>query len=122
MKRYRYSDIVLAPTAFWLYQQCCFCFCPLLHRVICLLLRSPAWLQVRIMKDWDPSGKQGPKIPLPDVVTVHAPKEEDSPAGKGKEKDGLQIAAAPKAQPGFSEPIIEPAAQNPALAPAVPTI
>lgn len=31
-------------------------------------------LQVRIMKDWDPSGKQGPKMPLPDVVTIHQPK------------------------------------------------
>ena len=26
------------------------------------------------MKDWDPSGKQGPKMPLPDVVTIHQPK------------------------------------------------
>lgn len=52
-------------------------------------------LQVRIMKDWDPSGKQGPKIPLPDVVTVHIPKEDeimsDKPQiGKEKEKEGYQ--------------------------------
>ena len=50
------------------------------------------------MKDWDPTGKQGPKTPLPDVVTVHAPKEEDAPIRdddkKGKEgKEGLQVRA-----------------------------
>lgn len=26
--------------------------------------------QVKIMKDWDPQGKRGPKMPLPDVVKV----------------------------------------------------
>ena len=55
----------------------------------------PCYIQVRIMKDWDPSGKQGPKIPLPDVVTVHTPKEDeimsDKPQiGKEKEKEGYQ--------------------------------
>ena len=65
------------------------------------------------MKDWDPTGKQGPRIPLPDVVTVHTPKEEESFAGKGKDKDGLQISAQPKAQPGFGEPVIDPAQQQP---------
>ena len=29
------------------------------------------------MKDWDPTGRQGPKMPLPDVVKVHEPKEEE---------------------------------------------
>ena len=48
------------------------------------------------MKDWDPTGKQGPKIPLPDVVTVHTPKEDDGPVRdddkKGKEgKEGMQV-------------------------------
>lgn len=50
------------------------------------------------MKDWDPTGKQGPKIPLPDVVTVHTPKEEDAPVRddkKGKDKEGLQVSFAP---------------------------
>lgn len=65
------------------------------------------------MKDWDPTGKQGPKIPLPDVVTVHTPKEEqDYGAGKGKDKDGLQITAQPKAEPGFGEPVLEPTQQR----------
>lgn len=43
--------------------------------------------QVRIMKDWDPTGRQGPKMPLPDVVKVHEPKEEEVFADKAKELD-----------------------------------
>ena len=30
------------------------------------------------MLDWDPSGKQGPKTPLPDQVTIHTPKEDEA--------------------------------------------
>lgn len=29
------------------------------------------------MLDWDPKGKQGPITPLPDLVTIHPPKEEE---------------------------------------------
>ena len=29
------------------------------------------------MLDWDPKGKQGPTTPLPDLVTIHTPKEEE---------------------------------------------
>lgn len=34
-------------------------------------------IKVKIMLDWDPKGKQGPTTPLPDVVTIHSPKEEE---------------------------------------------
>lgn len=34
-------------------------------------------IKVKIMLDWDPKGKQGPTTPLPDVVTIHTPKDED---------------------------------------------
>ena len=48
------------------------------------------------MKEWDPSGKQGPKTPLPDIVKVHEPKEseeygfedEKEKYGKVKEVEG----------------------------------
>jgi hypothetical protein len=43
--------------------------------------------QVRIMKDWDPTGRQGPKMPMPDVVKVHEPKEEEVFADKAKDLD-----------------------------------
>ena len=29
------------------------------------------------MLDWDPKGKLGPTTPLPDLVTIHPPKEEE---------------------------------------------
>jgi hypothetical protein len=38
-------------------------------------------VQVKIMKDWDPTGRQGPKMPMPDVIKVHEPKEEEVYAG-----------------------------------------
>lgn len=59
-------------------------------------------LQVRIMKDTDPSGKSGPKTPMPDVVTVHTPKEEETFQDKGmKDKEGYvkQDLAAPASLP-----------------------
>ena len=44
-------------------------------------------MQVKIMKEWDPSGKQGPKVPLPDIVKVHEPKENEEIGGFEDEKD-----------------------------------
>lgn len=35
-------------------------------------------IQVSIMLPYDPRGEKGPKLPLPDVVKVHEPKEEES--------------------------------------------
>lgn len=29
------------------------------------------------MLDWDPKGKLGPMTPLPDIVVIHPPKEEE---------------------------------------------
>ena len=34
-------------------------------------------IKVKIMLAWDPKGKVGPVTPLPDLVTIHQPKEED---------------------------------------------
>ncbi|KAL0319430.1 UNVERIFIED_CONTAM: 40S ribosomal protein S3-3 [Sesamum angustifolium] len=34
-------------------------------------------IKVKIMLEWDPKGKQGPVTPLPDLVTIHPPKEEE---------------------------------------------
>lgn len=47
------------------------------------------FVQVKIMRPHDPAGKIGPKKPLPDVVVIHEPKEEEVPAEKGymKEED-----------------------------------
>jgi ribosomal protein S3 len=39
-------------------------------------------LKVSIMLPWDPTGKRGPKKPLPDVVHVLQPKKEDLVGGQ----------------------------------------
>lgn len=67
------------------------------------------------MKDWDPSGKQGPRAPMPDVVTVHQPKEEDTFQDKGfigKDKEGYAK--------DFAEPIPAGAQQPPSMPPSMP--
>lgn len=33
-------------------------------------------IKIKIMQEWDPSGKNGPKNQLPDIVTIREPKEE----------------------------------------------
>ena len=42
-----------------------------------LWLQGVLGIKVKIMLDWDPKGKVGPTTPLPDVVTIHTPKEEE---------------------------------------------
>jgi small subunit ribosomal protein S3e len=44
---------------------------------IVAVLQGVLGIKVKIMLDWDPKGKQGPKTPLPDIVTIHTPKEEE---------------------------------------------
>ena len=34
-------------------------------------------IKVKIMLDWDPKGKMGPPKPLPDLVTIHPPKDDE---------------------------------------------
>ncbi|KAL0333716.1 UNVERIFIED_CONTAM: 40S ribosomal protein S3-1 [Sesamum angustifolium] len=41
-----------------------------------LLRQGVLGIKVKIMLDWDPKGKAGPTTPLPDLVTIHPPKEE----------------------------------------------
>ena len=41
-----------------------------------LLRQGVLGIKVKIMKEWDPTGKVGPRTPLPDVVTVIPPKED----------------------------------------------
>ncbi|KAI3975870.1 hypothetical protein MKX01_030715, partial [Papaver californicum] len=42
-----------------------------------LLRQGVLGIKVKIMLDWDPKGKNGPMTPLPDVVTIHQPKDEE---------------------------------------------
>ena len=45
-------------------------------------------IKVKIMLPWDPTGKTGPKKPLPDNVTIAEPKEETPPTAPGSEHKG----------------------------------
>jgi small subunit ribosomal protein S3e len=44
-----------------------------------LLRQGVLGIKVKIMLPWDPSGKIGPKKPLPDHVSIVEPKEETLP-------------------------------------------
>ena len=51
-----------------------------------LLRQGVLGIKVKIMLPYDPTGKQGPKRPLPDSVTVLEPKE-DLPAAQEKPEE-----------------------------------
>lgn len=44
---------------------------------ICVRMQGVLGIKVKIMLDWDPKGKQGPMTPLPDLVTIHQPKDDE---------------------------------------------
>eukprot|EP00798_Chlamydomonas_sp_ICE-L_P014391 gene14391-20393_t len=55
-----------------------------------LLRQGVLGIKVKIMKDWDPYGKKGPKTPMPDLVKVIEPKEDEYVSDKpyvGKEAE-----------------------------------
>lgn len=68
-------------------------------------------LQVKIMKEWDPSGKQGPKMPLPDIVKINEPKENEEYGydddkekfGKVKDKEGAYGDAPKEVDGAYNE-------------------
>jgi small subunit ribosomal protein S3e len=41
-----------------------------------LMRQGVLGIKIKIMQEWDPTGKTGPKNPLPDLVTILEPKEE----------------------------------------------
>ncbi|KAH9805106.1 KH type-2 domain-containing protein [Citrus sinensis] len=43
-----------------------------------LIRQGVIGIKVKIMLAWDAKGKQGPVTPLPDLVTIHTPKEEEN--------------------------------------------
>ncbi|XP_033744076.1 40S ribosomal protein S3-like [Pecten maximus] len=68
-----------------------------------LLRQGVLGIKVKIMLPWDPSGKIGPKKPLPDHVNIVEPKEEQTPAQPYSEQKGT-------AKPGAPEPAQTPQA------------
>jgi len=51
-----------------------------------LMRQGMLGITVRIMKDYDPTGRNGPRKPLPDQVKIIEPKEEEPLPAKGMEK------------------------------------
>ena len=52
-------------------------------------------IKVKIMLPWDPSGKIGPKKPLPDHVSIVEPKEETLPPNPFSETKAVKPDQAP---------------------------
>nr|XP_019969082.1 PREDICTED: 40S ribosomal protein S3 [Paralichthys olivaceus] len=55
-----------------------------------LLRQGVLGIKVKIMLPWDPSGKIGPKKPLPDHVSIVEPKEETLPTTPISEQKGAK--------------------------------
>ena len=56
-------------------------------------------IKVKIMLPWDPTGKIGPKKPLPDHVSIVDPKDEAPPAAPYSEQKGAKPQDAQQPQP-----------------------
>ncbi|KAG8137085.1 putative 40S ribosomal protein [Naja naja] len=66
-----------------------------------LLRQGVLGIKVKIMLPWDPSGKIGPKKPLPDHVSIVEPKEEILPTTPISEQKGTKPEQPPMPQPVF---------------------
>ena len=53
-----------------------------------MLVAGVLGIKVKIMLPWDPTGKIGPKRPLPDHVSIVEPKEEQIPSQPISEQKG----------------------------------
>ena len=67
-------------------------------------------IKVKIMLPWDPTGKIGPKRPLPDHVSIVEPKEEVRVAAPYSEQKGgkpVDPLGMPSQAPGMAAPTPE---------------
>merc|ERR1712240_380958 len=70
-----------------------------------LLRQGVLGIKVKIMLPWDPSGKIGPRRPLPDHVSIVEPKDEAPPPHPYSEQKGAKPAeGAAGAAPGAAQP------------------
>ena len=53
------------------------CFTFSFNLMLYHLTQGVIGIKVKIMLDWDPKGKMGPTKPLPDLVTIHPPKDDE---------------------------------------------
>lgn len=57
-----------------------------------LLRQGVLGVKVKIMLEWDPTGKAGPKKPLPDAVTILEPKEDEPVVPNSINMPGYEVA------------------------------
>jgi len=70
-----------------------------------LLRQGVIGIKVQIMLPWDPTGRNGPKIPQPDVVKIREPKEEEPiPTNVGYGRDTTTEAPVQHQQPQQQPP------------------
>jgi len=70
-----------------------------------LLRQGVIGIKVQIMLPWDPTGRNGPKIPQPDVVKIREPKEEEPiPINTGYGRDAAVEAPVQHQQPPQQQP------------------
>ncbi|KAJ1940799.1 ribosomal protein S3 [Linderina pennispora] len=66
-------------------------------------------IKVKIMLDWDPTGRVGPKNPLPDLVTILSNDKEDEQVITGPVSESKLPVAAEEAAPAAEAPAAEAA-------------
>merc|ERR1719315_663602 len=71
-----------------------------------LLRQGVLGIKVKIMLPWDPTGKQGPKRPLPDHVNIVEPKEETIPDIPESQQKDSKAAAAGAVEPAAATPYV----------------
>lgn len=100
------GDVCSADGMFYNLEACpysmCACYFVSNERVcvVLLLFAGVLGIKVKIMLPWDPSGKIGPKKPLPDHVSIVEPKEEILPTTPISEQKG----GKPE-QPAMPQPV-----------------
>merc|ERR1712189_65528 len=62
-------------------------------------------IKVKIMLPWDPAGKNGPRMPLPDHISIVEPKEEVLPTEPHSENKQEKPVAAAAAGPPTPAPV-----------------
>jgi small subunit ribosomal protein S3e len=65
------------------------------------------------MLGWDPEGKQGPSKPLPDMVTIVEPKEEQKIEGAISESRAAEVNLPGAPQPAVAGPPPESTLEQP---------
>ncbi|XP_072170795.1 small ribosomal subunit protein uS3-like [Diadema setosum] len=95
-----------------------------------MLRQGVLGIKVKIMRPFDQTGKMGPKKPLPDVISISEPKDEEPPAQPWSEQKGAKPIdqqqpapqqpqqpqqAPPTQQPMAAAPVAQPPPQQPMM-------